>query len=94
MTNRTSIAATPACPSPSRSARVSSRFSRSAGWGIRRIRRSLYSPPPLPSLEEAERRMRSHPGFFASLTPEQWAAIKAYDGPEVWGNRNGPKRTF
>jgi hypothetical protein len=38
--------------------------------------------------------MRSHPGFFASLTPEQWAVIEAYDGPEVWGNRYGPKRTF
>ncbi|HST59806.1 MAG TPA: hypothetical protein VLK84_13975 [Longimicrobium sp.] len=74
--------------------RVSSRSSRPVRWGIRRIRRSWYSPPPIPSLEEAERRMRNHPGFFASLTPEQLAAIKAYDGPEVWGNRNGPKRTF
>ncbi len=38
--------------------------------------------------------MRNHPGFIASLTPEQIAAVKAYDGPEVFGNRNGPKRTF
>ncbi len=94
MTDRTTIAATPPRSLPSRSARATSRSSRSARWGIRRIRRAWYSPPPLPSLEEAERRMRSHPGFFASLTPEQWAVIEAYDGPEVWGNRYGPKRTF
>jgi len=65
-----------------------------AGRGFRRIRRSWYSPPPMPSLEEAERRIRSRPGFIASLTPEQIAMITAYDGPEVFGNPNGPKRTF
>ncbi|HLM69064.1 MAG TPA: hypothetical protein VK358_16105 [Longimicrobium sp.] len=48
----------------------------------------------MPSLEEAERRIRSRPGFIASLTPEQIAMITAYDGPEVFGNPNGPKRTF
>jgi hypothetical protein len=48
----------------------------------------------LPTIEEAERRLRSRPGFFASLTPEQRAAMYAYDGPEVLGPANGPKRTF
>ena len=32
--------------------------------------------------------------LFASLTPEQLEAVKAYDGPELFGNPNGPKRTF
>jgi hypothetical protein len=62
--------------------------------GIRRIRRRWFSPPPLPSIEEAEARMRSHRGFFASLTREQIAFIKAWDGPEICGDPNGPKRTF
>ncbi|HYW11524.1 MAG TPA: hypothetical protein VE871_06185 [Longimicrobium sp.] len=93
MTNRTSTAATPLRLSPSRSARASSRSSRSAGWGIRHIRRSWYSLPAMPSLEEAERRMRSHPGFIASLTPEQIAIIRAAAGPELWGNANAPRHT-
>jgi hypothetical protein len=64
------------------------------GWGIRRIRRSWCSPLLLPSIEEAERRMRSRPGFIASLTPEQIAMLTTYDGPEIWGDPNGPKRTY
>jgi hypothetical protein len=48
----------------------------------------------LPTIEEAERRLRSRPGFFARLTPEQIAAMDAYDGPEVLGPANGPKRKF
>jgi hypothetical protein len=48
----------------------------------------------LPTEEEAERILRSRPGFFASLTPEQRAAMYAYDGPEVLGPANGPKREF
>jgi hypothetical protein len=39
----------------------------------------------VPSLAEAERRMRRGPGFLESLTPEQWAAIRSYDGPEILG---------
>ena len=62
----------------------------SAG-GLRRIRRVWRSPPPLPSIEEAERRMRNRSGFIASLTPEQIAMIRAQDGPELWGNPIGPK---
>jgi hypothetical protein len=50
----------------------------------------------LPTIEEAERRLRSRPGFIASLTPEQLAAMEAWDGPDpdVLGDPNGPKRTF
>jgi hypothetical protein len=39
----------------------------------------------LPSLAEARRRMLNKPGFFSSLTPEQKAAMLAYDGPESLG---------
>jgi hypothetical protein len=46
----------------------------------------------VPSLAEAERRMRKHAGFFASLTPEQLEMIKAYDGPEILGRSDGPRR--
>jgi hypothetical protein len=35
--------------------------------------------------EEARRRMRSKPGFFASLSPEAREFIKNYDGPENLG---------
>lgn len=35
--------------------------------------------------EEARRRMRSRPGLFASMSPEDLAFIRAYDGPEVHG---------
>jgi hypothetical protein len=48
----------------------------------------------LPTIEEAERILRDRPGFFASLTPEQRATLDAYDGPEVLGPANGPKRNF
>jgi hypothetical protein len=49
---------------------------------------------PLPTMEEVEERMRGYRGFIASLTPEQIAAMDAYDGPEVLGPANGPKRKF
>jgi hypothetical protein len=66
--------------------------SRSANpsWGERLMLRILG----LPTEEEAERILRNRPGFFASLTPEQRAAMYAYDGPEVLGPANGPKRKF
>jgi hypothetical protein len=44
------------------------------------------------SFENAEKRMRAYPGLLASLSAEQIAAIKAYDGPEIVG-RGGPKRS-
>jgi hypothetical protein len=62
----------------------------SPSWGERLMLRILG----LPTEEEAERILRSRPGFFASLTPEQRAAMDAYDGPEVLGPANGPKRKF
>jgi hypothetical protein len=71
-----------ASPAPPRSA--------SPSWIERVVLRILG----LPTEEEAERILRSRPGFFASLTPEQIEAIKAHDGPEVLGPANGPKRKF
>lgn len=64
----------------------------SPSWGERLMLRLLG----LPTEEEAERILRSRPGFIASLTPEQLAAIEAWDGPDpdVLGDPNGPKRTF
>lgn len=73
------IFASPAVPSPA-----------SPSWGERLMLRILG----LPTEEESERILRSRPGFIASLTPEQIEAIMAYDGPEVLGSPNGPKRTF
>jgi hypothetical protein len=40
---------------------------------------------PAPSREEARRRIRGRPGFYASLSPAARAAIDAYRGPEVIG---------
>lgn len=48
----------------------------------------------LPTIEEAERRLRSRPGFIASLTPEQIAMMDATDEFDVLGDPNGPKRKF
>ena len=88
----TTSAFAPATPGPLARLRIAP--ARDASRVIRRIRRAWHSPPPLPTMEEVEERLRGYRGFFASLTPEQWAAIEAYDGPEVFGNPNGPKRTF
>jgi hypothetical protein len=50
----------------------------------------------LPTDEEIQERMRNHQGLFTRMTPEQWAIIDAWDGPDpdVLGPANGPKRTF
>jgi hypothetical protein len=40
---------------------------------------------PAPPREEARRRILSKPGFFASLSPDAWATIENFDGPEVIG---------
>jgi hypothetical protein len=61
------------------------------GWGFRRTEPDWW---PLPAMEEVEARLHSRPGFIASLTPEQIEAIMAYDGPEVLGPADGPRRTF
>jgi hypothetical protein len=55
-----------------------------------RVRRGIMRIT-VPSIAEAERRMRNASTFLSSRTPEQRAAILEYDGPEVFG-RGGPKR--
>lgn len=89
MTNR--IAATNLLSGPTLRRRIA--LSADAGWRLRRIRRGWLSMP-LPTIEEVEERMRNYRGLFARLTPEARAAIEAYDGPEVLGPANGPRRTF
>lgn len=83
MRNRASAAPMFASPASPRAATTHS-------WSERVVLRILG----LPTTEEADRILRSRPGFFASLTPEQRAALDAYDGPEVLGDPNGPKRKF
>jgi hypothetical protein len=39
----------------------------------------------VPARDEARRRIRGKPGFFASLTPEARELIRNHDGPEVIG---------
>ncbi len=82
MRNRPSAAPIFASPAPPRAGRTP--------WGERLMLRILG----LPTAEEAEERLRNYRGFFARLTPEQRAAINDYDGPEVLGPANGPKRKF
>jgi hypothetical protein len=38
-----------------------------------------------PDREEVRRRIRSKPGFWATLSPEARAAVMSYDGPENLG---------
>ena len=38
-----------------------------------------------PSREEARRRIRSKPGFFATLSPAARAAVLSNDGPDYLG---------
>jgi hypothetical protein len=82
MRNRASAAPIIAAPRPARS----------TPWTERLMLRILG----LPTEEEAERILRDRPGFFASLTPEQRAAMNAWDGPDpgVLGPAHGPKREF
>jgi hypothetical protein len=80
MRNRASAAPIFVTPAPPR-----------PSWGERLMLRVLR----LPTIEEAERILRNRPSFFASLTPEQFAAIEASgDEFEVMGPANGPKRDF
>lgn len=69
---------------------ASGRATRRTPWHERLMLR-LYG---LPTDEQIEERMRDYKGFIARLTPEQIAAMDAYDGPEVLGPANGPRRTF
>ncbi len=83
MSDRASAAPMLSSPAPPRP-------SAALSWAERLMLRVLR----LPTIEEAERILRDRPGFFASLTPEQRATLDAYDGPEVLGPANGPKRNF
>lgn len=62
-----------------------------ARWGLRHIQ-PFWMSMPLPTMEEVEERLGNYRGFFASLTPEQMNAIEAYDGPDLPGSPNGPRR--
>lgn len=45
------------------------------------VARRASKPPKAEMIEHVDR----SPGFFASLTDEQWEAIESYDGPEALG---------
>ncbi|HEU4884994.1 MAG TPA: hypothetical protein VFT45_22230 [Longimicrobium sp.] len=49
---------------------------------LARLREALTDGP---TREEARRRLRSKPGFFASLSPEALEMIRNCDGPERIG---------
>jgi hypothetical protein len=63
-----------------------------AAFRLRRIRRSMWAPAP--TIEEVEERLRGFRGFFASLTPDQLALLMDWEGPEILGDPNGPKRVY
>jgi len=44
------------------------------------------------SFDAALARMRSRPSLLSTLTPEQWEMLERYDGPEVLGRADGPRR--
>jgi hypothetical protein len=91
MTHQTASATVISRPAPLRRARRA--CDSRVDWGFRRIQPDWW---PLPTEEEVAERIRNYRGFFARLTPEQRAAIDAWDGPDpdVLGDPNGPKRTF
>lgn len=63
-----------------------------AGGRLRRIRRARRAPAPLAPIDEALARLHGYRSLISRLTPEQWAAIQAYDGPELLGDlENGPR---
>jgi hypothetical protein len=90
MMNQISIPVAP----PRRSAPTGWLAPMATGRGVRRIRRAWFSPALVPSLEEAEGRMRSHAGFIASLTPEDSAFLRAYEGRELSGSQDVLRRAF
>lgn len=51
---------------------------------LARLRDWLWDLDDL-SPEEARRRMRSKPGFLATLSPEVLEELRSYDGPENMG---------
>jgi hypothetical protein len=50
---------------------------------VRGLRRAIRLVEPVPSVEEAVRRMRSRPSLIASLTPEQIAEFRNWDEPSA-----------
>lgn len=51
-------------------------------WAERLMMRIMGLAP----MKEVDERMRGYRGHIARLTPQQIAAIDAYDGPEVFGS--------
>lgn len=82
MRNHASAAPAFVPPAPPRAA--------STSWTERMLLRVMG----LPTDEQIQERLRNHRGLFARLTPEQREAMYAYDGPDVLGPANGPRRTF
>lgn len=93
MTNRANLLAGHPRASMERGTRARVSFRHRDRRGIRRIRRAWFVPPPLPSVEEAERRMRSRPSLIASLTREQIAELRNWDEPtELCGDPHSYRR--
>ena len=72
-----------AAPSPKRTA---VRPKQIQGAAERGVKRRGAEPTEVEMIERIDR----SPGFFASLTDEQWDAIESYDGPEVLGGSDAP----
>jgi hypothetical protein len=70
-------------PTPKRSTTRPKQIKRAAGGGVRRWGSE-------PTKAEMIERIDQSPGFFASLTDEQWDAIESYDGPEGLGGSDAP----
>jgi hypothetical protein len=59
-----------------------------------RVSRRRPAPRARPAdawFDEAVRRMHAHPGMLERFSPQEIAAIMAYDGPEAIGPA-GPRR--
>jgi hypothetical protein len=60
------------------------------GLALPQKARSRVPPPSLEEVrEEARRRIRSKPSFFASLSPEARELMRNFDGPEMLGPPHG-----
>ena len=62
-----------------------------AGFGKVAKRRNT-SAEVIPTVAQARQRIRNRTSFLASLTAPQWEAIRDYDGPEVLGGPDTPRR--
>lgn len=79
------VAADPreAAPTPKRSTVRPKQSKRFAGGGVRQRGGE-------PTKADMIKRIDQSPGFFATLTDEQWDAIKSHDGLEVLGRSDAP----